>query len=529
MLPIADVDTRPEDLTVLRGFLQRLLASAGSDQVVETVLVLVARLLRDQAHLTGQLKALLRGHAEGGSEKVGAEQLQLWKEALEAALTPEPTGGDSDSTTSGEDDPPRRPPKRKGLPANLPRRHVLVPVESKLRMCAICGTEKKCIGHESSEMLELLPARFEVVVLDREKLACATHPEEGVVVAPAVVKPLDGGIPGPGLLADVLIRKAVDSTPINRVLGIYRRLGVDLSANTVYGWWDQAAEILRPLADGIHLQALSAWLLQADDTGLRILDKDAPDGSRRGHLWGMLGDAKWASYKYTKTWEGNEMAAFLGTRTGWLQGDGYAGYEQLYRKANPAIEVGCWSHARRYFVKAEDGGDKRARHALVHIGDLFGVEKVATQKAMSHDDRLRLRRERSPAILKRLWETVHRLKPTVTPSSPLGKAHTYLTNQRIALERFLEDGRLPLENGAAERLARHVAVGRKNWLHCASDLGAERLAVTATVLSTARFHGADLAAGLAFAFDHLARRDYTAEEAVELLPDRWPKEKLITG
>lgn len=115
------------------------------------------------------------------------------------------------------------------------------------------------------------------------------------------------------------------------------------------------------------------------------------------------------------------------------------------------------------------------------------------------------------------------------PSSPLGKAHTYLTNQRIALERFLEDGRLPLENGAAERLARHVAVGRKNWLHCASDLGAERLAVTATVLSTARFHGADLAAGLAFAFDHLARRDYTAEEAVELLPDRWPKEKLITG
>ena len=112
----------------------------------------------------------------------------------------------------------------------------------------------------------------------------------------------------------------------------------------------------------------------------------------------------------------------------------------------------------------------------------------------------------------------------MTPSSPLGKAHTYLTNQRVALERFLEDGRLPLENGAAERLARHVAVGRKNWLHCASDRGAERLAVTATVLSTARFQGADLAGGLAFTFDRLARRSYTADKAVELLPDRWPKE-----
>lgn len=220
------------------------------------------------------------------------------------------------------------------------------------------------------------------------------------------------------------------------------------------------------------------------------------------------------------------MAVFLKDRVGWLQGDGYAGYEQLYRKKEPGIEVGCWSHARRYFVKAEDGGDKRARAALVHIGEFFAIDAYATKKNLGHEERLALRRERAPTSLKHLWATHARLRPTLTPSSPLGAAYTYLTNQRRALERFLEDGRLPLENGAAERLARHVAVGRKNWLHCASNKGAERLAILLTVMQTARMHRADLAAGLAFAFDALARRDYTAEEARELLPDRWPKEKL---
>ena len=118
---------------------------------------------------------------------------------------------------------------------------------------------------------------------------------------------------------------------------------------------------------------------------------------------------------------------------------------------------------------------------------------------------------------------MHKLAPTTTPRSPLGKAHTYLTNQRFALERFLEDGRLPLTNNAAELLMRIVAVGRKNWLHCASDKGAARLADLYTVLVTAKLHGADLAAGLAWVFDQLARRTYTVEEGCELLPDQWPK------
>ena len=519
------METGPEDLLVLRAFLTKLLATKDTDGVLEVVLSLVARLLRNEAKLTGKLKALLRGHAEGGTEQFGSAQLKLWKDALEEAEA-EPV--DPGAAAPKDAPEPKGTPKRQGLPAHLPRRRVEVPVEPALRICSVCGADKVCIGHETSEVLELIPAHFEVVVYDREKLACATCPEDGVAVAAPVVKPLDGGIPGPALLADVVIRKGVDHTPINRLLAIYRRLGVELPQATVYGWWDQAGDKLKPLAEAIWQRLLEAHLAQADDTGIRVLDKDTPDGSRRGHMWGILGDSKWARFRFTKTWKGDEMAVFLGQRVGWLQGDGYTGYEQLYRKEFPCIEVACWSHARRYFVKAEDEGDKRARQALVHIGELFAVEKEAKRRGLDPEARLALRQARSRPALERLWALVYKLAPTTTPRSPLGKAHTYLTNQRVALERFLEDGRLPLTNNAAELLMRIVAVGRKNWLHCASDRGAARLADLYTVLVTAKLHGADLAAGLAWVFDQLARRAYTVEEARELLPDKWPKAVLPT-
>lgn len=148
---------------------------------------------------------------------------------------------------------------------------------------------------------------------------------------------------------------------------------------------------------------------------------------------------------------------------------------------------------------------------------------------MPHEERLALRQARSRSILDRLWKCFDSLGPTTTPKSALGKAHTYLTNQRQALERFLEDGRLPLENNACELLMRHVAVGRKNWLHCGFDKGAERLADIYTVLVTAKLQKADLAAGLAFVFDQLGRRTFTVEEARELLPDRWPKAQTDFG
>ncbi len=186
-----------------------------------------------ETKLTGKLTTLLRGHAEGRSEPFGSAQLKLWKDALEEADVAEPV--DPSGGASEEAPEPKGTPKRQGPPAHLPWRRVEVPIEPALRICSVGGTDKVCIGHETSEVLDLIPSHFEVVVYDREKLACATCPEAGVVVAAPVVKPLAGAI------------------------------------------W---------------LKVLEAHLAQADDTGMRVLDKDTPDGSRRRHMWGILGDSK---------------------------------------------------------------------------------------------------------------------------------------------------------------------------------------------------------------------------------------------
>ncbi|MSP55608.1 MAG: hypothetical protein EXR69_08405 [Myxococcales bacterium] len=197
------METGPDDLAVLGAFLTKLLATMGGEETIQTVLALVARLMRNEAKLTGKLKALLRGHAGGGTEQFGSKQLQLWKEALDEAVAAD---GDEESVLAPEPKPKAKP-KRLALPASLPHRKVELTVEPHLRICALCGANKVCIGHETSQVLELHPARFEVSVYEREKLACPERCAESVDV----------------------------HTPINRVLGIYRRLGVDLPEGTVYG------------------------------------------------------------------------------------------------------------------------------------------------------------------------------------------------------------------------------------------------------------------------------------------------------
>ena len=300
LLPHAEPETGPEDLTVLGVFLSKMLATKGAGETIDLVLVLIARLLRNEARLTGKLKALLRGRSEGGTEQFGSTQLNLWKEALEEAVEAvEADAGESAEKSEGEERPKAKP-KRLALPAGLPRRSVEVPVEPELRICTRCGANKVCIGHETSEVLELIPARFEVIVYEREKLACAVCPTEGVVTAAAVVKPLDGGIPGPGLLADLVIRKAVDHTPINRTLGIYRRLGVDLPQGTAYGWWDQVGDKLRPLAEAVWQMVLGSHLVQADATrpphpGWRRLQREWPahEGQRHGPWLRICRSRRW--------------------------------------------------------------------------------------------------------------------------------------------------------------------------------------------------------------------------------------------
>ncbi|MCP4870142.1 MAG: IS66 family transposase [Proteobacteria bacterium] len=352
-----------------------------TQDVFDLLMSAVAALHKDTDRLAAELAELLqgRGRARGGSEKLSPDQLKLFAEQSEEAaaeLAAEDEALDAllqdDDGESLEDlipDGPKRRPRRRKLPEQLPREVCEHDLADEEKPCPACGAQRKLVGHDISEILDFVPAQFRVVENRMAKYSCldcchAERPSQ-FATAPAPPRPLDGGIPSSALLSEVLIRKYLEHMPIHRLVQSWQQLGVDLPRSTVYGWALRGAVLLQPVARRIREIALQSHLLQVDDTGVAVLDRSVEGGSKRGHLWSCLGDSRWAAYQYTPDWKAEGPEAFLGGRIGWMQADAYAGFDRLYEPAGgTAIEVACWAHARRYFVKAKDAGDVRAARPL---------------------------------------------------------------------------------------------------------------------------------------------------------------------
>jgi transposase len=505
-------------LDEVRALLASLHEKGEHEQVLEVALRLLDQVVRDNQDLSRQLARALTRAAGNRSEKIDPQQLWLWvTQALAMEEKPAPP-------------PPARPPERerprpaapsgrKPLPAHLPREVRRIAVAPENQTCA-CGKPTKLIGVETSEVLELTPARFMVITYERERRGCPDG-QCGVVVAPVADKVIEKGLPGPGLLADVLVGKYGDHLPLHRQTGIYARQGVELAPSTLGDWVREGVEILEPVAQAIMAEVLAAHVVQADDTGLRVLDGEAPGGSKKGHLWGFVGDRKLVAFQYTETWKGEEARRHVAGRRGWLQVDGYAGFDKLFKAAEPVVfEVGCWSHARRKYVEALDAGDVRAAVGIAIIGKLFEVEREADAGGLAHDARRALRAQRSAATLDELQQWVAETRSRAPPKSPLGQALGYTVNQWRQLRRFLEDGRLELTNNGVERALRAIAVGRANWLFAGSDTGARRAAVMYTVIGTCKLCGVDPLAYLRDVFEKLSQ-GWPNKRLAELLPHRW--------
>jgi transposase len=508
----------PDPLATLRAAASGLAEQGRTEDVLQLLLGAVASLQRDNDRLAARLTELLRGRSRGGSEKLSPDQLELFAaqseeaaaelaaedEALDELLGQDEGDDDVDDATPTR----KRRPRRKPLPEDLPRTVVEHDVAEQDKPCPACGADRVCIGHDISEALDFVPAQLRVIEHRMAKYACKACDQEGrpgqLATAPAPPRPLDGGIPTSELLAEVLLRKYLEHMPINRLVEAWLQFGVQVPRSTVYGWALRAARLLQPLARRIHAVALASHLLQVDDTGVVVLDRSVEGGSKRGHLWSCLGDGRWAAYQYTPDWKADGPQAFLAGRVGWMQADGYAGFDRLYEPAGgTAVEVGCWAHARRYFVKAKDAGDVRAARPIKLIQRLFRIEREADRKGMTHEQRRQLRARKSKVLLEHLAEWVKAASPRAPPDEPLGRAITYLSNQWVALKRFLEDGRLPLTNNDCERSLRHIAVGRANWIFCGSDDGAEATAVLLTCLVSAKLHGVNVRRWLVQTLDRL--------------------------
>lgn len=342
-------------------------------------------------------------------------------------------------------------------------------------------------------------------------------------------KVMDRGRPGPGLLAHLLVKKLQDAMPLYRQAQDYARSGMKLSPSTLGDWASFGLDVLAPIAERIHQRVFADFYVRADDTGLRVLDRDHPQGVKRGHIWAFVGSAQSAplvAFAYAPSWEAEHPAALLQDFTGFLQGDGYAGYAAMLRDDDgqrivpEERQLGCGMHLRAKFEKAAAAGDARAAIALAYFKAIYRIEASCKDDRLSPEARQARRDELSLPKVNDLYGWIRELQPQLVPNTPLYAAVTYALHQELLWRRCFSDGRFEIDNGEVERQLRRVPLGRKNYLFAGSDKGAERLAIGYTVFGSCHLHGVN---PLAWATDVIEKlqRGWPNARIDELLPDAW--------
>lgn len=438
---------------------------------------------REVTSLRHQLDLLCRRLFGRKADRVDPRQLALALEQLgnEPGDLATPVEMDSGET-------PVQAPRRKrltgrrALPADLPRQVVIVDLPEHEKYCR-CGRQKKRIGEDVTEKLEYTPASFSVVATTRPKYACPSC-HDGVVQAPAPPQAVEKSLAGEGLLAHVVVSKYVDHLPLYRQEQIFARHGVDLPRTTLCEWVAAVAAALTPIGARLRQEVTACDYLQTDDTPVTILTDQG--GSIKGRFWVYLDPlGKQVVFDATATHERDGPAAFLASFQGKLQADAYKGYDQFYASGR-VLEIGCWAHARRHVVDAFPTAPEAAL-LIALIKELYEIERAGA--GGSADARRALRQEQSVALLARIDEVRQALMGTVLPKSPMGGALGYLDNQWQALNRFVEDGRLAIDNNGAENQLRIVALGRKNWLFAGSLEGARRAALLYSLVQSCKLVG----------------------------------------
>jgi len=453
------------------------------------------------------------------------EQMELELEELEATATEDELAAErAAARTQGVTPFQRKRPSRKPFPDHLPRERVVIAAPES---CPCCGSGKLSkLGEDITETLEVIPRRWKVIQTVREKFSCRDC--ETIAQPPAPFHVTPRGFVGPNLLAMILFEKFGQHQPLNRQSERYAREGIELSLSTLADQVGVCATVLRPLHELIERHVLSAERLHGDDTTVPILAKGQ---TIKGHIWTYVRDDRpfsghappAALYYASRDRRHEHPARHLHGFTGILQADAYSGYNELYdasRAQGPVTSALCWAHARRQFFELADiaANARRGRQAAAispvaleavrRIDALFDIERGINGQRV--EERLRVRREQSAPLLAALESWLREQRARLSNSSAVAKPIDYMLRRWERFARFIDDGRICLTNNAAERALRGFALGRKSWLFAGSERGADRAAVMATLIVTAKLNGVDpqawLADVLARIAEHPARR-----------------------
>lgn len=448
------------------------------------------------------------------SEKVAheLEQLELKLEELEAHESEVIAARPQSQPPSPKAKSTRRP-----LPEKLPREvHTHLPSEE---ACPECGGALHKLGEDVSEILERVPATYKVIRHVRVKMACAKC--DCIVQAPAPSRPIERGIAGPALLAHVLVAKFCDHLPLYRQSETFAREGIELDRSTLADWVGHASHLLAPLVDATRKHVLASSKIHADDTPIPVL-APGTGKTKTARLWTYVRDDRPAAsdvpaavwFAYTPDRKGEHPRQHLSNFSGTLQADGYAGFHHLY-EGGRIHEAACWAHVRRKFYDIQVATNSAmAAEAVERIGALYTIESDVRGKPP--DVRKQVRQSRGRPLVDELHDWFNKMLARLSPKFDTAIAIRYALSRWRALTRYLDDGAIEIDNSAAERALRAVALGRKNYLFCGSDAGGHSAAAIYSLIGTAKLNGIEPELYLQRVLEKIS--DWPISRISELLP-----------
>jgi transposase len=411
-------------------------------------------------------------------------------------------------------------PGRIALPDHLPVEEIILQPDEDT-------TGLKCIGKEITDKLEIIQAKMFIKRYIRFKYI-KPQDDQNIdyqgVIADLPAFPIEKGIAGASLLAQIMVDKYVDHLPIYRQIQRFAREHISIKANTINGWQYRTSVLLHPLFERHKQLVLGQGYLQVDETPIRVLDKDLKGKSHQGYYWvynSPLQNAVLYDYRKGRGREGPRQ--MLEGFKGYIQSDGYKVYEWFGKKKNITL-LNCWAHARRYFEKAQDYDKQASHHVLKQIQNLYMIERFARDAKLSPAERKQLRLEHALPILNDLGKWMAEKFKQNLPRSPLGEAFQYTISRWDNLLAYLYDGHLEIDNNLVENAIRPNALGRKNYLFAGSHESAQSAAMFYSFFGTCKKHSINPFDWLKDVLERIPM--HKANKLHELLPQNWQKRQV---
>lgn len=477
------------------------------------------RLIEENNTLKEQLK-ILRAKQFGESSEKTRKKIEELEQKIEENEIELELKSSKDKRNEEKN---RNKARRQKLPEELEREEIIIEAPSK---CPECGGEEfRKIEDNISEVLEYVPAKYKVIKYVRPRCACKNC--EAIVQGEAATKGIEKGKAGFGLLANILIKKYDDHLPLYRQSEILEREGIEIARSTMAGWIASCSILLEPIVDEIKKAIFGASEIHGDDIPVKVL-KPGLGKTKIGRIWNYVLDGRphgsdvppAVCYFYSPDRKGERPKSHLKDFEGTLHADAYSGYKYLYRSEkypnNKIDEAACWAHTRRKFyeITLANPDATIANQVLEQIGKIYKIEEEV--RGLKPEERRKRREIDTKELVEELFVNFKKVLSKLAQKGSTALAIKYALNNEIALKRFLEDGRIEIDNNAAERALRTIAIGRKNWLFAGSDNGGEAAANIYTVIETAKMNGLNPEVYLKKILSEI--QDYNSQKVADLLP-----------